>query len=133
LVQNGIQSNGSFTGLTVTNNQLTLTTTNGDHGVNTLDTRLHGLIDRLTGDDTGSLDLDSLTLDVLQGTFTVNGVTKGIDNTTEETLADRDIDNGTGSLDNVTLLDESVVTKDDNTDIVGLQVQGLTLFPVFFS
>ncbi len=69
LVQNGVQSDGSLARLTITDNQLTLATTNRHHGVNTLDARLHGLVDRLAGDNARSLDLDTGALDVLQRTL----------------------------------------------------------------
>jgi hypothetical protein len=55
--------------LTITDDKLTLTTTDGNHGVDTLNTSLHGLLDGLTGDNTGGLDLDTLTDDVSKGTL----------------------------------------------------------------
>lgn len=67
LVDYGVQRNRGFTSLTITNDQLTLTTTNGHHRVDTLDARLHGLVHRLTRDDTGGLDRGSLTFRVLDG------------------------------------------------------------------
>ena len=48
LVDNGIQSDGSFTCLTVTNNQLTLTSSDWNHGIDSLDTCLQRLSYRLT-------------------------------------------------------------------------------------
>ena len=47
---------------TVTNDQLMLTTVNGNHGFNGLDTGHHGLIDGTTGQDTGSLERSTMTL-----------------------------------------------------------------------
>jgi len=85
LVEDGVEGDGSLAGLTITNNQLpdgggggeggefsfsffvififkkylTLATTNGDHRVDGLETSLHGLLDRLAGDNAGGLDLDT--------------------------------------------------------------------------
>ena len=71
--------------------------------------------------------MDTLTGDVLEGTLAIDGVTEGINDTTEETFTDGNVDDSTGTLDNITLLDQSVVTEHDDTDIVGFQVEGHTL------
>lgn len=55
LVDDGVDGNGGFAGLTITNDQLTLATTNGDKGVDGLDASLHGLPHRDTGDDARGL------------------------------------------------------------------------------
>ncbi len=55
LVKDGVDGDSGLTGLTVTNDQLTLTTSDRNHGVDGLDTSLHGLVDRLTGENTGGL------------------------------------------------------------------------------
>merc|ERR1712230_291971 len=59
LVKHGVESDGSLTSLTVTNDQLTLTTADWHHGVDGLETSLHGLVDGLAGQDTGGLDLST--------------------------------------------------------------------------
>ena len=45
----------SLPGLPVPNDELTLATANGHQAVHSLDSSLHGLPDRDTGDDTGGL------------------------------------------------------------------------------
>jgi len=130
LVKNGVEGDGGLSGLTITNNQLTLTTTNGDHGVNALDTGQHGLTDGLTGENTGGLDLSTAALRGGNGTLSIDGVTESIDDTAQKSLTDGEIDNVTGTLDGITLANETIVTENDNTDVVGLQVHGHTLlFP----
>lgn len=57
----------------------------------------------------------------------IDGISKSVDNTTEQFGANRDVDNGSSTLYNVTFLDELVVTEDHNTDIVGLQIKSHTL------
>ena len=49
LVENDVDSNGGLSGLAVTDDQLTLTTANGNYGVNGLDASHHGLVDEMTG------------------------------------------------------------------------------------
>ena len=57
LVDDSIDRNSSFTCLTVTDDQLTLTTTDRNHRVNRFDTCLQWLIYRLTEDYTRSFSL----------------------------------------------------------------------------
>jgi len=127
LVKDGVDGDGGLSSLSVTNDQLTLTTTNWHKGVDGLETSLHGLVDGLSGDNARSLKLDSLSLVGEDGALTIDGVAESIDNTTEHTVTDGDIDDGTSSLHNITFLNFSIVTKHDNTNIVRLEVQGHTL------
>lgn len=92
LVENGVESDGSLTSLTVTNDQLTLTTADGNHGVNGLETSLHGLVDRLARQDTRSLELGTALLLGVERTLAVNGVTQSIDDTAEQLRANGDVD-----------------------------------------
>lgn len=96
-------------------------------GVDSLEASLHGLVHGLSWDNAGGLQLDSLVHVGHDGSLSVDSVTEGVDDTAEETLTDRDIDNGTGSLDDITFLDLSIVTKDDDTDVVSLEVKSHTL------
>lgn len=80
-------------------------------------------MDGSSGQDTGGLELSLGSVLGLDGSFTVDGVTKGVDDSTEQTRSDWDIDNLSSSLDSVTFLDKSIVTEDGNTDVVGFQVQ----------
>ena len=91
LVEDGIQSNGGLTGLTVTDNQLTLATADGNHSVDGLETGLHGLVDGVTGQNAGSLELSTALLLGVEGSLAVDGVTEGVDDTAEQLRADGDI------------------------------------------
>ena len=84
---------------------------------------MHGL----AGNNTGGLKLNSLSRVGDDGTFTVDGLTEGINNTAKHAGADGHVDNGTGSLDNISFLNFSIVTKHDNTNVVGFEVKGHTL------
>ena len=92
LVEDGVKSDGSLTGLTVTNDQLTLTTADGNHGVDGLKTSLYGLVDGVTGKNTGGLLLGTTLLSGLDGTLAVDGVAEGVNDTAEKSLADGDVD-----------------------------------------
>lgn len=127
LVENGIKSDGSLAGLTITNDQLTLTTADGNHGVDGLETGLDGLVDGLTGENAGGLELGTTLLLAVDGTLAIDGVTEGIDDTAEKLGTDGDIDNFAGTLDGLTLLDETIGTEKHNTDLAGLEVHAHTL------
>jgi hypothetical protein len=113
--------------LTVTNDQLTLTTSNGHHGVDGLETSLYGLFDGLAGQNTGGLELSTAALSGLEGTLSIDGVTESVNDTSEKSLADRNVDNLSGTLDSLTLLDETVRTEKHNTDLAGFQVHAHAL------
>ena len=57
LVDDGIHCDGSLTGLTVTDDQLTLSTTDRNHGIHSLQTCLQRLLHWLTIDHTRSLTI----------------------------------------------------------------------------
>src|SRR6185437_8646688 len=88
LIDDGVDSDRRFTRLTVADDQLTLTTANGDHGVDSLDARLQRLFYRLTKDYAGGLTLQRHLI-FLAGdrAFTVDGLTKGIDYASEHAFA----------------------------------------------
>ena len=123
LVEDGVDSDGGLSGLTVTNDQLTLATTDRNHGIDGLDTGHHGLVDGTTGQDTGGFKGGAATLGSVDGSLSVNGVSKSINDTPKQLWTDWDIDNLAGTLDGVAFLDETIVTEDGDTDVVGLQVE----------
>jgi hypothetical protein len=59
-------------------------------------------------DDTWGLQLDSGTLSGVDGTHSVDRVTEGVDDSAEQALADGNINDGSGSLDDISFLDFSV-------------------------
>jgi hypothetical protein len=92
LVKDGVKSNGSLSGLTITNNQLTLTTTDGNHGVDGLETSLDRLVDGTTRQDTRGLEL-STRLDLgVDGSLSINGVTKSVNDTAQKFRTNGNID-----------------------------------------
>lgn len=127
LVEHGIKSDGSLTSLTVTNDQLTLTTADGNHGIDGLETSLDGLGDGLTGKNTGSLELSTASLGGLDRALAIDGVTESVDDTAEKLHTDGNVDNLSGTLDGLTLLDETVRTEQDDTDLAGLEVHAHAL------
>lgn len=92
LVQNGIEGDGSLSGLTITNDEFSLSTTNRYHGVDGLETGLYGLVDGAAGQNTRGFDLSTASLGGLDGTLAINGVTEGVNDTSKHFNADWYID-----------------------------------------
>lgn len=92
LVEDGVQGDGSLASLAITNDQLTLTTADGHHGVDGLETGLHGLVDGLARENARSLELGTGLGLGGNGALAIDGVAESIDDTTEQLGADRDID-----------------------------------------
>ena len=91
LIQNRIDCDGSLAGLPVTDNELTLSTANRDHGVNGLKARLQRLMHRLTLHDAGSLQFEgAASLQVRNLSEAVDGFTHGIDHAPQVAVANLD-------------------------------------------
>ena len=123
LVDDGVDGHCGFAGLAVTDDELTLTTTDGNHRVDGDDASLHGGIDRLAVHHTGSDTLDGAQDFAVDGTLTVDRLTEGIDDTTDQRLTNRNRNNTAGGVDLVAFLNRKIVTQDDGADRVLLEVQ----------
>jgi len=127
LVDDGVDGDGSLSDLTITNDQLTLSTTDGDQRVDGLETSLHRLVHGLTGQDTRGLDLNTVALGSLDGSLSVDGLTESIDSAAEERVSDGHVNDGSGTLDDVSLQDLTIVSEDNDSNVVVLQVEGHAL------
>ncbi|SAJ05297.1 Uncharacterised protein [Enterobacter cloacae] len=123
LVDDGVDCHRGFTGLTVTDDQFTLTTTDWDHGVNGLITRLHWLINGLTVDNAWCDNFDWGEAIVLNRTFTVDWRTQGVNNATQQATANRYFQNTASTLNLHAFGKVSVWTHHNGTYGVALQVQ----------
>jgi hypothetical protein len=138
LVEDGIDGDGGFTSLSITNDELSLSSTDlkvsavtkqdtwethRDQGVDRLETGLHGLVDGSSGQNTGSLQLSLRSTDRVNLSLSVNGVSESVNDSAQKSRSDGNIHNLTSSLDSVSFLDQSIVTENGDTDIVGFQVK----------
>ena len=92
LVQDSVDGDGSLAGLTITDDQLTLATANGNHGIDGLETGLNGLPDGLTGQNAGGLQLGTTLLLGVERTLAVDGVAQSVDDTAKQLRADGNVD-----------------------------------------
>mmetsp|Transcript_14062 Transcript_14062/g.32734 ORF Transcript_14062/g.32734 Transcript_14062/m.32734 type:complete len:449 (-) Transcript_14062:207-1553(-) len=123
LVDNCINGNGGLSGLTITDNQLSLSTSDGNQGIDGLESGKHRFGNGLTGDDTGGLDLGTRALYRFKRSSSVDGLSDTVHNTSEKFGTDGDIDDGSGTGHVVTFQNVTIITEDDNTDVVRFQVQ----------
>ena len=94
LVQHSVQGDSSLSGLTITDNQLTLSTPDGHHCVDRLETGLDRLVDGSAGQNARSLQLGTALLAGLDGTLAINGVSESVNDTAEQLNSDGNIDLG---------------------------------------
>jgi len=127
LVDDGVDSDGGLAGLSITNDELTLSTANRHERVDSLEASLHRLVHGFPRDNARRLQLNSGTLGGVNGTLTIDRVTEGINDAAEKFVTDGHIDDRAGPLDDIAFLDLSIVTENDNTDVVSLQVESHTL------
>ena len=63
----------------------------------------------------------------IPGALAVDGVTQSVNDTAEQARSDGNVDNLAGTLDRVAFLNQTIVTENRHTDIVGFQVQAHAL------
>lgn len=107
LVDDCVNCDSSFTSLTITDDQLTLSSSNWHETINCLQTCLHWFIDGLARYDSRGFNFDSFPLACLDRPQAINWVTQCIEYSPQHFLSDRDIHNGTRSCDSVSLLNFS--------------------------
>ena len=126
LVDDGVDGDRGLARGTVTDDQLALATTNGNHCIDGHDACGERLAHALTLDDAGSDLLNGIEGLGLDGALTVNGLTERINNAPEEFLADGDFEKTARSLDLIPLGNGGVVTEHNSSDFSLLKVQSDT-------
>ena len=123
LVEDGVDSNRCLTCLAVTNNQLTLTTTDRNHRVDSLKAGLQRLVYGLTEDNTRRLTLQGHLAGLTHNlTHTIQRLTQRVDNTTKHTLTHIDRGDTTGTLNGKALLNLVGGTEEHSTYVVLFKV-----------
>ena len=124
LVQDGVDTDSGFTGLTVTNDQLALTTTNWDHPVNRLNPGHHRLVHGFTWDNAWGFNVHTVPRgNVCDRAFAVDWVAEWINHTTQQAFTNRCSHNLIEALNSVAFFNATVITEDNDTNIVAFQVQ----------
>jgi hypothetical protein len=87
-----------------------LSSSDGNEAINGLETGLHGFVNGFSGDNSRGLDFNSVSLGGFHGSLSVNGVTEGVEGSSEHFFSDGHIHDGSGSSDDISFLDVSIVT-----------------------
>ena len=124
LVDDGVDSNGGLTGLTVADDKLALTTSDRNHRVDRLQTCLQRFLHRLAIDHTRSLAVERHLERVgkVDSALAVDGLTKRVDDTTEHIVVHVDRRDTLRTLHHHALLDTVGRTEKHTTYVVLLQV-----------
>src|SRR6201999_1410799 len=131
LVQDGVERDRGLAGLAVADDQLALAAADRDQRVNRLEAGRHRLMHRLARDDAGRLDVHAAALGRLDRALAVDRIAERVDHAAEQALADRHVHDGAGALDGLTFFNFTVGAEDDDTDIVGFEVERHAAHTVF--
>lgn len=83
LIDNGINCNSSLSCLSITNNELSLSSSNWHKWIYTLKSSLHRFVDWFSWNNTWSFKLNSLSLIRFNSTKTINWVTKWVNDSSK--------------------------------------------------
>ena len=125
LVQDGVNGNRGLTGLTVADDQLTLATPNGEPRVNGQNTGCH----RGIYHNGGCRFFNRAVVIGLDLALTVDRLAQSVDNTANKALAYRHAGTLMGTHSGRTLVDLAILTKQDATDLVLLNILDHALDP----
>jgi hypothetical protein len=124
LVDDGVDADGGFSGLAVTNHKLALSATDWDHRVNGFDSGLEWFLYWLSFDNTRSENFDESEFVGWDWTKTVKRLAKRVHDTTKKTLTHWDLDNLSGFADLVPFLDLGFIADENSTDGIFFKVKG---------
>ena len=123
LVNDGINGNGCLTGLTVADNKLTLSPSNRNHGVNSLDSGLEGSIYGFPLNYAVSHTLNTAELISFNRAFAVKGLPQSIYYTSCHGIAHRNLYHSACGFYRIAFTDPAGITKQNRTNVVLFQVQ----------
>ena len=123
LVDDRVDGDRRLAGLTVTDDELALTATDRDHGVDGLDPGLQRLLHRLATDDARRLDLDAARFGSTRWALAVDRLPERVDDAAEHRVTHRHAGDAARALDGVAFLDAGRLAEHGDADVVLLEVQ----------
>ena len=124
LVDDGVDGDSGLTGLAVANDKFALATSDRNHGVDSHDTGLHRLVNRLAADNARSLELDRAGAFGLDLALAVDRHTERVHDTAEQAFAGRNLHDAARSADLIIFLDCGDVTEKNGADLILFEVLG---------
>jgi hypothetical protein len=116
LADDGVDADRRLAGGAVADDQLALAAADRNHRVDGHDAGLHGLADRLASHDAGRDLLDRVRHVARDRPLAVDRFAERVDDATEQTLADRDLQQFARGTNLVALLETRVLAEDDDAD-----------------
>ncbi len=109
--------------MAVTNDKLALATANRNERINRFQAGGHRLMHRFPWDNAGGFNVSNRALFGFQRAFAINWVTEAVNHTAEKLVTCWNVHNRVRPLNGVALFNVTVRTKNNDTNIVGLEVQ----------
>ncbi len=132
LVDDRVETDRGLSGLTVTDHELTLSTSDGNHCIDRFETGLQRLFYGLTKDYTGCFALQGHFIEFAgEWTLSVDGFSEGIHHPADHAFAHVDGGDLTGTFYFGTFLDVSTLSHQYHTHVVFFQVQRDGTYAVF--
>src|SRR5262249_10239528 len=131
LIENGIERNCGLSGLTVSDDQLALATSNRDQRVNGFQTGGHRLVHRFVRNNPGGFPIDARSFLKLYRTLPINRISESVNHATKQALAYRYVDNRASAFDRLTFLDFTVVAKNNDANIINFKIERHAAHAVF--
>ena len=122
MIQNGIHCNGSFSGLSVSDNEFSLSSTNWEHGVNRQNTGLQRNIDRFSVNDSRSRLLNRTVISGNNFSLTVNRISQSIHYSAKEGIPYRNPRHFIGTNGTTAFHDSLFISKEDDTDTISFYI-----------
>jgi len=123
LCKNGINCNGGLSNLAVTDDKLTLTPANRCHGVDSLQSRIAGFMNTLTGDNTRRNHFNPAGLLCVYWALSIQRLAHGRYDPAENRFTNRNLGDLAGPLDHISFLDMDIFAHNGATHIVFFKVQ----------
>ena len=133
LVDDGIHCDGSLTGLTVTDDQLTLSTSDREHGVDRQDTGLHRNTDRFSLNNTRCFSFYRIVVVFFYSSLSVDRLAQRVDNSADKSFTDRDSGFLFRTYHTGTFFDSCIFTEQDTSDGILTDILNHSFFAVFKS
>ena len=128
LIDNRIHRDCRLTGLSVSDNKLTLSSSDWNHGIDCLDTGLKRCINRFTGDNTGCHSLNLSCLGCLDRAFAIDWLSQCIYDTSKHCVANRYLNHAACCFYYVALADILAFTEENRSYIIFLQVHNHAVY-----
>ena len=122
LVQDGIDRNSGFTGTAVADDQLALSASDRNQGVNCLNTGLQRNVYGFTVSNTVSRGFNTAGLAGANFTLSVYGLAQCVNDTAQHGFAYRNFHDAAGTAYYIALLDHLVITHQNDTDLIRAKV-----------